>query len=799
MKKLLLTLFLLLLSAGVYAQSDDIPNNCRYQHGAFFNVNLFPRYEFNNQRVVLVDWSSGAEVRELATSISGGDYRVMGWSPECQYLSIAFSHLDEQNVQLWDTYVWDVVAGGQIAYFPDARLSPYPMTWDTNSTQILVETRFGAYLWKLEGGQVWLTSEADYNSRSFRQGTVQWDYAANQVSGVLSIPPFGTAIYDLSSGTLVAISDRFNEALDIESNNVALAQATENGERYPCRRTDYYRSDNYRTGLRLDYEPTGSGLVLRDYGTREIIDVVDATLGEVVGNVRITRSGMYLNCRFLYVAFGQYELTTAIYDLESHQRVLLFENTIVHELSFDPTGTRAVITTRNGANLYNLVSGLVVPLVPNTNVRPGAIYDSIWTFDTIEWDLENNQIRLGSDIPGFYLGNRIYQTQIFDLSTGALVSVVDQYGEPLLSDQIESYANRRTAPYGCRWDVQYQFYNQRLVLADFITNDLLTVVEDQLDLPNFRYLGRSPDCRYIAAAVNVNDVYETYVWDLANSGRVGTFPDAREVPHQLDWSPYGGLLLVHTRNGAFLWDLETDSRTQLNNVALNDNAAYWREAVVRNFSQLEWNMEIGELLGVPLDQPDRVVAYDLITGQVRAEYPLEAPANPVSFMRVDNQRLLVYTSDSARSGIQSENGMAIWDEASGNGIQLAMPNYVTPRRNYLYYRAYPQFSPDGGLMLMLGYGNIYIWDFNNLSGESPHLPNYVHELSEASDAHFVDNSTIQTCDQDTLWHLRYPLTAILTYYDFDAITGAQIGESQETVYYYNWPYSYDDWRYNPCA
>lgn len=58
-------------------------------------------------------------------------------------------------------------APGSCPYFEDARQIPYPMTWDPNSAQILVETRFGAYLWHLDGTRISLTSEADGNARSF--------------------------------------------------------------------------------------------------------------------------------------------------------------------------------------------------------------------------------------------------------------------------------------------------------------------------------------------------------------------------------------------------------------------------------------------------------------------------------------------------------------------------------------------------------------------------------------------------------------------------------------------------------
>lgn len=143
-------------SITAFAQGDDgIPGNCPYTHGIFYAQNLFPRYE--GGALALVDWTTGETQRTIPTTLTGEQFQIGIWSPECQYLSGSFGTLDDKGVMSWDTAVWDVVNNVQLTTFEDARIIPHPLTWDTNSTQILVETRFGAYLWKF-GAEVWLTS-----------------------------------------------------------------------------------------------------------------------------------------------------------------------------------------------------------------------------------------------------------------------------------------------------------------------------------------------------------------------------------------------------------------------------------------------------------------------------------------------------------------------------------------------------------------------------------------------------------------------------------------------------------------
>src|SRR5687767_14721581 len=110
-------LFLLSFYSAVHGQDDGIPGNCPYTRGVFYQQNLFPRFE--GRRAALIDWSTGAEVREIATGLPGGQFESGKWSPECRYVSGSLGNLDERGVMMWDTYVWDAVNGGQVVLFED--------------------------------------------------------------------------------------------------------------------------------------------------------------------------------------------------------------------------------------------------------------------------------------------------------------------------------------------------------------------------------------------------------------------------------------------------------------------------------------------------------------------------------------------------------------------------------------------------------------------------------------------------------------------------------------------------------
>lgn len=600
----LMALALLIQLPTVQAQTDDIPT-CPYASGVFYQPNHFPRYDFHSGRVVMVDLVTREEVRELATGISAQNYWVQSWSPECQYLSMAFSRTDERDIEYWDTLIWDVVNGGEIGRFEGARLVPFPMTWDTNSTQILVETRFGAYLWKLAGSQVWLTRDGDYNGRSFRQGTLKWDYANNQLSGVLTIPPLGSALYDMATGELLALTDLWDRPIAVDSQQALVADG--DGSKYRC-------LNNRPDGLVVTYNVPTDRLVIQDHNTHDVVSVLEENLSDLVKTTQVYRFQWANDCRFLFVRLGHRsdsQLDFLVYDLQTNQRRLFLKDDRVRQPHIDPTGKYMVITTMAGASVYHLDTGEKFPLFAHIY---SDHYNVETAFDDLIWDVENHQLQIT-------VRQRLYgiqYIQLHDIRTGALLqSWNKQTGEPHSQVQIQAFEDQRVTPYGCSWFVEYRPHIQSIVLVHNLNRQVLGIVEDDLMIDQMTSTSRSSDCRYVIASFRVGNLYDTAVWDLETGQRTATFAGAQGMPYPLNLSPTGHYALVSTGEGAYLWHYPTDTRHQLNQAVIIRQSG--RRDVV-NYYQLEWVMDLGRLLIRTVDRGDVVQAFDLATGQKVGEY-----------------------------------------------------------------------------------------------------------------------------------------------------------------------------------
>ena len=189
----LLSVMLMAMARWASAQEtgDGVPDNCEYTGAAHYQANVFPRYEPQASRLVLVDWTTGADVRELETGLATTRFQIRGWSADCRYLAGAILNAADT----YDTVVWDAVNGGRVGTVTDGRSVPHPITWDTAGVYLLVETRNGAILLNLPNhSSVPLTSDADIYIHSF--SSVQWDYAEGQLIGTLAVQPVGATAVD---------------------------------------------------------------------------------------------------------------------------------------------------------------------------------------------------------------------------------------------------------------------------------------------------------------------------------------------------------------------------------------------------------------------------------------------------------------------------------------------------------------------------------------------------------------------------------------------------------------------------
>lgn len=612
----------------------------------------------------------------------------------------------------------------------------------------------------------WLTSEVDGNARSFRHGSVRWDYAANQISGILTLPPFGTAVYDMGSGALLSVTDEFGR----EQNSTYLfdVKANANNERYPCRQSGY--GGWYMDGVRIYYQPENKRIVMTDAGSRELLHVVL----ENVETPRYDGSERWLpNCRYLMLKFGRYGLQeTLVVDMATSERVFSVKNTLIRGFEVDPSGTFAVVSTRLGSSLLYIPTGTQHVLNPQPHISPYGT-GSVYTYFGLNWDLANNQVRM-----------RDYNSliRVYDLTTGYLVALLDSDGNPTDEGTLTAVREQIGAPYGCRFKIEYQAYNQRLVIRDPVTHALIAVVEDHLPVDGFHMIGRSPDCHYIAGALGTEEDRDTIVWDLNTLTRVGVFENAVKIPHPLEWSPYGGYVVVNTRDGGYLWHLPSDTRTKLNSESIEIASSYYfnnedryvqpyYRRTIRSFHYLEWDMSSGQLLAVPVERNNVVIAYDLATGQPVAEYGVGQHTGPVKFLKYDDDRLIVYSDVS--SGRPSDGGLALWNRNTGEGIQLAMDYYVKPyyESSSYYHHSRPQFSPDDRYLLLTSTNYLYVWDLGALAGSAPHLPNVTIKVPGADTAQFIDNMTIETVDFTYNEELRQRRLYRRTKYHWDAATG----------------------------
>lgn len=159
-KLILLLLCITLLALPVHAQdnltSDEAPYFCPYSGGAYYQPDVFPRYDAATRSLVLVN-SSGETVRVL--DVIEENVRIINWSPDCHYLTGAVGLLRYpldipspyvyrgQVVVRWyhkDIVIWDATTGTRIQTFKDnpgrylASAAQTSVIWRSDSAYALI-------------------------------------------------------------------------------------------------------------------------------------------------------------------------------------------------------------------------------------------------------------------------------------------------------------------------------------------------------------------------------------------------------------------------------------------------------------------------------------------------------------------------------------------------------------------------------------------------------------------------------------------------------------------------------------
>ena len=79
------------------------------------------------------------------------------------------------------------------------------------------------------------------------------------------------------------------------------------------------------------------------------------------------------------------------------------------------------------------------------------------------------------------------------------------------------------------------------------------------------------------------------------------------------------MLLVETRDGAYIWHMATDDRVLVN---ANVETSLDGRRGIRSFVNMGWDLGKNQLLGIAVEHQENVTAYDVNSGQVMGSYPL---------------------------------------------------------------------------------------------------------------------------------------------------------------------------------
>lgn len=433
------------------------------------------------------------------------------------------------------------------------------------------------------------------------------------------------------------------------------------------------------------------------------------------------------DCRYIAVAEGTLEvMNTVVYDTTTSRRMGSVDD--AHHKPHPITwgiNDNLVVETRHGAILWNVSTGQRFTLTTSFNTTTGR------NFSRLRWDAANHQL-----IVDLAVGGRA----VYDLTTGAVVPVAAQTDARVIQNpgpQIviggQSYpcSTYPLTYYG--WsatigvpsiELHYDEENQLVSLQLFDISGPDATIETLENGVNASYVlarGWSANCRYLAASLGIpgRDASDTVVYDVIAGKRVGVVPDARHIPHPIQWGSNGQTLLVQTRNGGILWDLATNTQTRISSAA---QIPVTGTPGVRNFNATAWSGD--QLLAVPVDSPNTVVAYDPQSGAghtvVTFAHPvrdlLDAPAGmSVAALQIPgdsyDKRIVFFRTDSS--------------------LQIALDNF------YSLDEADITFSPDGQRFAALTNGDIGVW--NTATGQQTG----VYDAAGLDRFQFVDNVTLK--------------------------------------------------------
>jgi hypothetical protein len=547
-----LMLVCLFVSVVLVSAQDGIPDNCENPAGEFYQENLFARVTGGGD-VELIDWNTGITIRTLLTPDDGENTFIGTWSPNCAYLTGSQITATVDTIAQYRTLAWDARTGALLTTFEDARRVAHPITWSDNSDYLLVEGRNGALVWRVSTNtRVQLSSGADGNAHTFFPDSLVWDYEAHQLSGTLVFERFGTAIYSLDTGELLAISDRFGRALDVASVQASVAVASD----------EPYRCVNSRPqDLDADYEPHNQRIILHDITSNEVIKVVETNVTlNLFQAVSYSPTCQYM--RASVILGDDSRETTIIWDLwhTVPRRVVTVGDAygFAHRVFWSPDSNYVVLQTRADARLIYLTTGasvrLTADLVSDCYFHMKGCGGRVMAFHYVGWDFANNLLQLD-----LIFGNIVK----YDLSDGSPVQILDRQGNPVSAERENVVRQRLNSPHGCTHSIFYHATNDTLALKDWLTGEEILIVDNELDLWSFEEIGYSPTCTFIAARVGLEGESSESImlWNLVTGERL---PNVAVDEDRINfvWSQDGNTATLTTSDSEYIWNLSDSTVAQ---------------------------------------------------------------------------------------------------------------------------------------------------------------------------------------------------------------------------------------------
>lgn len=474
----------------------------------------------------------------------------------------------------------------------------------------------------------------------------------------------------------------------------------------------------------IRYEPQNRHLVLVDWATGQDIRVIANDLDNTI------ILGWSVNCRYIAAAVGSSSsMDTTVWDVQTGERMgsVPDAHNQAHHITWG-SDDYLVVETRNGAILWHVrtykQSSLTSHFDPIT----------VRNFSRLRWDAANGQL-----IANLAGSGRV----VYDLYTGQEVpqvaSQTDTYPIPPESQVIVG-GGAYDCGGGYRYGYRYWFsssqnapselslrfnQNTQQIYVDLYNNsapkEVLVVLENNVSISSFQGRGWSADCRYAAASLGQigHDATDTYVWDVTTGQRVGVLEDARDIVHPLYWHPSQAILLAETRNGAVLWNLQTNQQTILDTGAETALAGY---SDIRNFKNFSWAKDF--LFLVPINAPQSIHAYHISTGDLASVHTIDPK---ISFILPSpNGTYALICCNEAKEWV-------LWKRDTSIVVPL-LPS-IPARYNYSNF----YFNPTEQYMTIYTLNGVYVWDLAATDGTP--FAHYPHAQIDFRPS-FIDETTL---------------------------------------------------------